>query len=74
MKLADSWVEDALSLPAPEPFHDEVEEVDEVDEAKDGWGGVAWQPYVLTKVNTSNKMLHELARKFEALKNGVAGA
>ena len=24
---------------------------------------MAWQPYVLTKVNTSNKMLHELARE-----------
>jgi hypothetical protein len=48
-------------------FHDEAEEVDEVDEAKDGCGGVAWQPYVLTKVNTSNKMLHELAREIRGV-------
>jgi hypothetical protein len=41
-------------------FHDEVEEHDEVDEAKDGCGGVVWQPYVLRKPHTSNKMLHEL--------------
>ena len=63
MNLADSWLEDVLSLPASEPFHDEVEEVDEVDEAKDGCGGVVWQPYVLKKRHTSNKLLHELARE-----------
>jgi hypothetical protein len=63
MKLAESWIEDAPELTKLGVFHDEVEEVDEVDEAKDGCGGVAWQPYVLTKVNTSNKMLHELARE-----------
>jgi hypothetical protein len=63
MKLADSWPEDASTATALESFHDEVEEVDEVDEAEDGCGGLAWQPYVLTKVNTSNKMLHELARE-----------
>ena len=63
MKLTETWVEDACAAAALEHFHDEVEEVDEVDEAKDGCGGVAWQPYVLTKPNTSNKMLHELARE-----------
>jgi len=63
MNLADSWLEDVLSLPASEPFHDEVEEVEEVDEARDGCGGVGWQPYVLKKRHTSNKLLHELARE-----------
>ena len=63
MKLADSWPEDAPTATALESFHNEVEEVDEVDEAKDGCGGVVWQPYVLKKPHTSNKMLHELARE-----------
>jgi hypothetical protein len=63
MNLANSWVEDAPAPTALEAFHDEVEEHDEVDEAKDGCGGVGWQPYVLTEANTSNKMLHELARE-----------
>ena len=63
MKLAESWIEDAPELSKLGAFHDEVEEVDEVDEAKDGCGGVAWQPYVLKKPRTSNKMLHELARE-----------
>jgi hypothetical protein len=63
VKLAESWVSDASSGAALAGFHDEVEEVDELDEAEDGCVGVVWQPYVLTKVNTSNKMLHELARE-----------
>jgi hypothetical protein len=63
MKLAESWIEDAPELTKLGAFHDDVEEVDEVDEAEDGCAGVAWQSYVLTKVNTSNKMLHELARE-----------
>ena len=67
MKLADSWVEDAPTATALEGFHDEVEEVDEVDEAKDGCGGVVWQPYVLKKPHTSNKMLHELAREIRGV-------
>jgi len=67
MKLAESWVEDAPTGPALEHFQDEVEEVDEVDEAEDGCGGVAWQLYVLTKYNTSNKMLHELAREIRGV-------
>jgi len=57
MKLANSWVEDAPTGTALGGFHDEV------DEAKDGCGGVVWQPYVLKKPHTSNKMLHELARE-----------
>ena len=40
---------------------------DEVDEAKDGCGGVAWQPYVLKKPQTSNKLLHELAREIRGV-------
>ena len=67
MKLADSWPEDASTATALEAFHDEVEEVDEVDEAKDGCGGVAWQPYVLKKPQTSNKLLHELAREIRGV-------
>jgi hypothetical protein len=67
MKLAESWVEDALTGTALEAFHDEVEEVDEVDEAKDGCGGVVWQPYVLKKPHTSNKWLHELAREIKGV-------
>ena len=63
MKLANSWVEDAPTATALEGFHDEVEEVDEIDEPKDGCGGVVWQPYVLKRPHTSNKMLHELARQ-----------
>jgi len=63
MNLADSWLEDVPTATPVEAFHDEVEEVDEVDEAEDGCGGVVWQPYVLTKASTSNKMLHELARE-----------
>ena len=71
MKLAESWVEDAPARTALEGFHDEVhdevEEVDEVDEAKDGCGGVVWQPYVLKKAHTSNKQLHELAREIRGV-------
>ena len=63
MKLADSWNEDVSEIAAVTTFHDEVEEHDEVDEAKDGCGGVAWQPYVLKQPNSSNAMLHELARE-----------
>ena len=66
MKLADSWNENAPAI-ALEGFHDEVEEHDEVDEAKDGWGRVAWQPYVLKKSHTSNKKLHELAREIRGV-------
>jgi hypothetical protein len=67
MKLAESWVEDAPTPTALEAFHDEVEEHDEGDEAKDGCGGVVWQPYVLKKPRTSNKMLHELAREIRGV-------
>src|SRR5438552_16428423 len=67
MKLAESWIEDASTATAFEGFHDEVEEPDEVDEAKDGCGGVVWQPYVLKKPHTSNKMLHELAREIRGV-------
>ena len=67
MKLAESWVEDASARTALEGFHDEVEEHDEVDEAKDGCGGVVWQPYVLKKPHTSNKLLHELAREIRGI-------
>jgi hypothetical protein len=66
-KLADSWVEDTPTATALEDFHDEVEEHDEGDEAKDGCGGVAWQPYVLKKTQTSNKLLHELAREIRGV-------
>jgi hypothetical protein len=59
VKLVESWIE-APELTKLGAFHDEVEEV---DEAKDGCGGVLWQPYVLKKRHTSNKMLHELARE-----------
>jgi hypothetical protein len=48
----------------PRRFHDEVEEV---DEAKDGCGGVVWQPYVLTKTKSSNKLLHQLAREIRGM-------
>ena len=67
MKLADSWIKEAPTPTALESFHDEVEEVDEVDEAEDGCGGVAWQPYVLKKPQTSNKLLHELAREIRGV-------
>jgi hypothetical protein len=67
MKLAESWIEDAPATTALEAFHDEVEEHDEEDEAKDGCGGVVWQPYVLKKPHTSNKMLHELAREIRGV-------
>jgi hypothetical protein len=67
MKLAESWTEDAPTGTALEGFHDEVEEVDEVDEAKDGCGGVVWQPYVLTKTKSSNKLLHQLAREIRGM-------
>src|SRR5207247_5397171 len=63
MKLANSWVDDVSTTIPSQPFYDEVEELDEVDESKDGCGGVVWQPYVLKKPHTSNKMLHELARE-----------
>jgi hypothetical protein len=67
MKLAESWVEDAPARTALEGFHDEVEEHDEVDEAKDGCGGVVWQPYVLKRAHTRNKMLHELVREIRGV-------
>jgi hypothetical protein len=67
MKLADSWGEDVPEVSTIATFHDEVEEHDEGDEAKDGCGGVAWQPYVLKKPHTSNKMLHELAREIRGV-------
>jgi hypothetical protein len=67
MKLADSWVEEAPTAIPSKPFYDEVEELDEVDESKDGCGGVVWQPYVLKKPHTSNKMLHELAREIRGV-------
>ncbi len=66
MKLADSWVEESPA-PISGGFHEEVEEVDEDDEAKDGCGGVGWQHYVLKRPNTSNKMLHELAREIRGV-------
>ena len=50
-----------------EVFHDEVEEDDEVQEVKDGCGGVAWLTYVLKKPQTSNKLLHELAREIRGV-------
>jgi dihydroxyacetone kinase len=67
MKLAETWIEDAPIPTAVAAFHDEVEEVDEVDEAKDGCGGVVWQPYVLKRAHTRNKMLHELAREIRGV-------
>jgi len=67
MKLADSWVGEAPTATPSEPFYDEAEELDEVDEPKDGCGGVVWQPYVLKKAHTSNKMLHELAREIRGV-------
>jgi hypothetical protein len=67
MKLANSWVEDAPAATALETFHDEAKEVDEVDGPKDGCGGVVWQPYILRKPHTSNKMLHELAREIKGV-------
>jgi hypothetical protein len=67
MKLAESWLEDGPTGTALADFHDEVEEHDEVDEAEDGCGGVEWRPYVLKKPNTSNKMLHELAREIRGV-------
>jgi hypothetical protein len=63
MKLANSWVEDASITIPGKALYDEVEELDEGDEAEDGCGGVVWRPYVLTKANSSNKMLHELGRE-----------
>ena len=67
MKLAESWIEEVPNVAAVRDFHDEVEEVDEVDEAKDGCGGVVWQPYVLKRAHTRNKMLHELAREIRGV-------
>jgi len=67
MKLANSWVDDVSTTIPSQPFYDEVEELDEVDESKDGCGGVVWQPYVLKKPHTSNKMLHELAREIRGV-------
>jgi hypothetical protein len=67
MKLVDSWPGDTPTGTASECFHDEVEDVDEIDEAKDGCGGVLWQPFVLKKPRTSNKMLHELAREIRGI-------
>src|SRR5262249_15654704 len=67
VKLAESWVEDTPTGAALEGFHDEVEEVDEIDEAEDECGGVLWQPHVLTKSKTRNKMLHEFAREIRGV-------
>src|SRR5438045_2826393 len=67
MKLADSWIENEPVLAITEVFHDEVEEYDEIEETKDGCGGVAWQSYVLKKPQTSNKLLHELAREIRGV-------
>src|SRR5437762_14033369 len=67
MKLAEEWVDSETCLHPPSHFHDEVEEVDEVDEAKDGCGGVVWQPYVLKRAHSRNKMLHELAREIRGV-------
>src|SRR5262249_26451166 len=53
MKLADSWVEHDAGLTRTTNFHDET----------DGWREVDWEQYVLKKPNTSNKLLHELARE-----------
>ena len=58
MKLAESWVEDTPTGAALEGFH---------DEAQDGCGGVVWQPYVLTKSNTSNKKVFDLAREIRGV-------
>jgi hypothetical protein len=63
MKLADSWTEYVPPLADLGTFHDEAEEADEVDEAEDGCGGVCVEKYVLKRVGTSNKQLHELARE-----------
>jgi len=35
---------------------------------KDGCDDVVWQPYMLTKAKSSNKMLHELAREIPDLR------
>jgi hypothetical protein len=67
MKLADSWPGDTPTGTASECFHDEVEEVDEIDEAEDGCGGEVWQPYVLKKFRTSNKMLFGLAQEIRGV-------
>ena len=63
MKLANSWVQEPPTKTPSGHLYDEYEESDELDESKDGCGGVVWRPYVLTKLRTSNKMLHELARE-----------
>jgi hypothetical protein len=67
MKLADSWVGEPPTTVPSKPFYDEAEELDEVDEPEDGCGGVVWQPYVLKKAHTSNKILHELAREIRGV-------
>jgi hypothetical protein len=61
--LADSWVENDPNSPPSADFHDEVEEYDEVDEQEDVCVCVQWQLYVLKRLHTSNKVLHELARE-----------
>jgi len=63
MKLADSWTEDVPAVADLGTFHDEAEEVDEGEEVEDGCGGVCVEKYVLKRVGTSNKQLHELARE-----------
>jgi hypothetical protein len=63
MKLANSWVQEPPPTIPSGHLYDEYEESDELDESKDGCGGGVWWPYVLTKLRTSNKMLHELARE-----------
>jgi hypothetical protein len=67
MKLAESWPQNEVIPPLGAAFHDEAEEYDEVDEAKDGWVCVQWQQHVLKKHNTSNKLLHELAREIRGV-------
>ena len=67
MKLANSWTEEAPTAISSAQLYDEYEESDEVDESKDGCGGVVWQPYVLKRAHTRNKMLHELAREIRGV-------
>lgn len=63
MKLADKWTEPVAASVASTDLHDEVEEHDEADEVEDGCGAVCVESYVLKAAQTSNKMLHELARE-----------
>ena len=67
MKLANSWVQEPPTKTPSGHLYDEYEESDELDESKDGCGGVVWQPYVLKRAHTRNKMLHELAREIRGV-------